>query len=309
MPETNDPPQIRSGMVSIIGRPNVGKSTLLNAIVGEKVAIVSKVPQTTRTQIRGIYTDERGQIVFIDTPGLWKGKDRLDRLLNEASESVFGDVDAVIHLVDTSEPIGLEEERITQKLAASKVPVVLGLNKVDLKGKFIPQYIALWEKVLGKPIQEANRPVLLPLSGKKGTNVKELLKVLFEVLPPGDLLYPEDAVTDTPRKLAMADIIREKLLAVLREEVPHSIAVVIEKTEPRKNKLFFIQALILVERETQKEIVIGKKGQVLKIAGTQARKELEELLDARVFLEMHVKCEKNWRDDPERLRELGYELG
>ncbi len=301
-------PELCCGTVSLVGRPNVGKSTLLNRLIGEKVAIVSKVPQTTRMQIRGIYTDERGQIIFIDTPGLLKGKDRLDCLLNKASLDTIDSVDALVHLVDTSEPIGPEEEMIVDHLREAKVPVILGLNKIDLKGKFVPQYFELWEKAKGRPIAEVPSLILLPLSGKTGIHVEELRKELFRLLPKGPPLYPTDVISDTPQKMVIADIIREKLLFVLREEVPHSLAVAVEKMEPRKNKLLFIQALILVERESQKEIVIGKGGQMLKKIGTQARQELEELMERTIFLELQVKLEKNWRQDSEILHDLGYEL-
>lgn len=295
-------------MVSIIGRPNVGKSTLLNTIVGEKVAIVSKVPQTTRNRIRGIYTEERGQIVFIDTPGLVSGKDKLDHLLRKACLNTAQEVDCVIHLVDAQEKVGEEEEELVQRLCEAKVPVILGLNKVDQNPKNIPEYIELWERAKGKPIQEIKSFMMVALSGKEGTNVDALLNVLFEQLPVGPPLYPENAISDIPQKLLIADIIREKLLYVLRDEVPHSVAVVIESIKPRRKKTIHIQALILVERDTHKEIVIGKKGEVLKKIGTQAREELEDLLDSKVFLETFVKTQKKWRDDLQLLQELGYDL-
>ncbi len=294
-------------MVSIVGRPNVGKSTLLNKIIGEKIAIVSKVPQTTRNQVRGIYTDERGQIIFIDTPGLLPGRDRLDKLMARAREDTLPQADCIIHLVDASEPTGREEDEVVRRLKDVKAPVILGLNKIDLKGKFLPQYIALWEKAKNKPVQELPSLVLLPLSGKTGKNVDQLLEEVFKFLPEGPALYPEDIITDVPQKMAIADIIREKLLGVLRDELPHSIAVVIERMEHRRNNLTYLGALILVERESQKEIVIGKGGQILKEIGTMARRELEELLEKKVFLELRVKLRKNWRDDVQVLHDLGYE--
>lgn len=295
-------------MVSIIGRPNVGKSTLLNTIVGEKVAIVSKVPQTTRNRIRGIYSDERGQIIFIDTPGLVTGKDKLDYLLRKACLNTAQEVDCVIHLVDAKEPVGPEEEQLVQRLCDAKVPIILGLNKVDQTPKNIPEYIALWERAKGKPVQEIKNFHMVALSGKEGTNVDALLDVLFAQLPESPLLYPEDTISDIPQKVVIADIIREKLLYVLRDEIPHSVAVIIESIKPRRKKTIHIQALILVERDTHKEIVIGKKGEVLKKIGTQAREELESLLGSKVFLETFVKTQKNWRDDIQLLQELGYDL-
>lgn len=298
----------RCGMVSIVGRPNVGKSTLLNKIVDEKVAIVSKVPQTTRNQVRGIYNDERGQIIFIDTPGLVLGKDKLDRMLQKACTGSFADADCIIHLVDSHEHVGEEERKLAARLKTVHVPIILGLNKVDVGDKHIPDYIALWEEYKGQPISEMKNFVLLPLSGRKGTNIEKLVDIIFEFLPVAPPLYPTDCVTDIPQRLAVSDIIREKLFMVLEEELPHSIAVVIESMKPKKYKTMHIQATILVERDSQKEIVIGKNGQVLKRTGTLARQELENLLETKVFLETFVKTRKNWRDDERFLQELGYDL-
>ena len=217
------------------------------------------------------------------------------------------DADCIIHLVDTNEHVGREEEALVAQLKDRKAPVILGLNKVDLKGKYIHEYIALWERIKGKPVGDLKSFVLLPLSGKDGTHIEKLLEILFEILPEGPMLYPEDIVCDVPRKMVMADIIREKLFHILRQEVPHSIAVVIESAEPQRNKTLRIRAVILVERDSQKEIVIGKGGSVLKKAGTLARQELEELLGAKIFLETHVKLKKNWREDLSLLQELGYD--
>ena len=303
---TEEKKKLRCGMVSIVGRPNVGKSTLLNRIVGEKIAIVSKVPQTTRNQIRGVYSDERGQIVFIDTPGLHLGGDKLDKFMNRASMETMGGVDCVIHLVDSSERIGEEEHFVVENLAKTKCPIILGLNKVDLKGKFIPEYITLWEQIKGKPVTQMEKFILLPLSGKDGIHVEKLLEILFDFLPEGELLYPEDTVTDYPKKQMISDIIREKFLNIMREEVPHSIAIVIEEMRPKKGKMFYIRALVMVERDSQKEIVIGRGGLILKKVGTQARQELEIILDTKIYLEIFVKAQTHWRDDPSMLEEMGY---
>ncbi len=297
----------RCGMVSIVGRPNVGKSTLLNRILGEKVAIVSKVPQTTRNQIRGIYTDERGQIIFVDTPGVHKGGDQLDRFMNQSAFGITSEADVIIHLVDANDRVGLEEEELVSRLNSLKVPVILGLNKVDLKGKTIAEYISLWEKVAGKPIQENSLITILPLSGKDGTNISKLIDIVFELLPDGQALYPQDAVCDIPQKMVIADIIREKLYMLVKDELPHSIAVVIDVVEPRKGKLLYIQAVIIVERDSQKSIVIGKNGALLKKVGSLARVELEELLESKVFLELFVKSHKDWRDSTSLLQEMGYQ--
>lgn len=297
----------KAGMVSIVGRPNVGKSTLLNKIVGEKIAIVSKVPQTTRNQIRGMYNDQRGQIVFIDTPGYHPGGDNLDKYMNNASVSTIDHVDCLIYLVDPSRRIGKEEENIAAKVKDVKVPVILGLNKVDIKSAAVDQYIQFYEKVVGMPVTEMKNISLVALSGEKGINIDKLLDVIFEYLPEGPPFYAEDVITDLPQKMAVADIIREKFFITLREELPHSIGVFIEQMLPAKGNTVHIKALVYVERNTQKEIVIGKNGQTLKNVGMLARTDLEYLLDQKVFLETHVKVSKRWRDDISILQELGYD--
>lgn len=303
---TENKRNFKCGMVSIVGRPNVGKSTLLNSIVGEKIAIVSAVPQTTRQQIRGIYNSEQGQIIFIDTPGVHMAKDKLDQFMNKASTGTVDEVDCVIYLVDTSRRIGKEEESVAQNLKAVKKPVVLGLNKIDLKGKYLAEYIEFWEKIKEEKVEEMKNFTMVALSGEKGNNVEKLIEVIFEYLPAGPALYPDDIISDYPQKMAIADIVREKLLNILRQELPHSIGVTVEHLQPIKKKTTHIKALIMVERESQKEIVIGKQGNILKKVGTEARKELEDLLETKVFLELHVKYQKRWRDNIGLLQELGY---
>ncbi|MBF0522160.1 MAG: GTPase Era [Candidatus Omnitrophica bacterium] len=297
----------RCGMVSIVGRPNVGKSTLLNTILEQKVAIVSPVPQTTRHQIRGIYNDERGQVVFIDTPGVHIGHDQLDKYLNHSSIGTLDGADCVIYLVDVTRRIGEEEETVAQKVKEVRCPVILGLNKVDMKPEHLPEYIAFWEKVKGMPVTEMKNFTMVSLSGKEGLNIDVLLNVVFDYLPEGPLLYPDDILSDAPQRMVLADIIREKLFLLMRKEIPHSLGVAIEQIEHRK-KITHIKALIYVERESQKEIVIGRKGDVLKTIGTQARLELEELLETKVFLELHVKVQEHWRDDFSFLQDAGYQL-
>ncbi len=299
--------QVKCGTVAIIGRPNVGKSTLLNAILEEKVSIVSDIPQTTRHQIRGIYNDERGQIIFIDTPGFHIGRDSLDKYMSRALVGAIGDVDVIIHLVDTYDRIGQEERQVIGQLKDCGKTIIVGLNKVDLaKGKYIPDYIKLWEELRGQSINDIKDLILFPLSALKGINVKKLIDILFENLPVGPLLYPEDVITDLPQRMAMADIIREKFFLMMKEEVPHSLAVMIESVTPRRGKTLHIRAVILVERDSQKEIVIGKGGAVLKQAGTLARIDLEGLVDTKVFLELFVKTQDNWRQDTCILEEMGY---
>ena len=294
-------------MVAIVGRPNVGKSTLLNAILGEKVSIVSDVPQTTRHQIKGIHTDEHGQIVFIDTPGIHAGRDKLDKYMNRASLGSIDSVDAVIHMVDASEKTGLEEKHVISRLNKCGKPIIVGLNKIDItKGKFVPEYIKLWEEIRGVPMTEMKDLVLFPLSALKGTNVKKLVDLLFEYMPQGPFLYPVDTITDFPKRMAMADLIREKLFLLMREEIPHSIAVIIEGVQPKRGKVLHIRAAILVERKSQKEIVIGRGGAILKQVGSEARKDLEELVDRKVFLELFVKASSRWREDYATLEDMGY---
>ncbi|OGX29924.1 MAG: GTPase Era, partial [Omnitrophica WOR_2 bacterium RIFCSPHIGHO2_01_FULL_48_9] len=260
-----------------------------------------------RNRIRGIYNDERGQIIFIDTPGLVLGRDSLDKLLKKASFGTVEEADCIVHLVDSSEPTGLEERNIVERLSKVKAPVIVGLNKIDLKGKHVSAYIELWEHIKGKPIQEIKNLILLPLSGERKTNVEKLIDLLFDCLKEGPALYPKDIVCDIPKKIVIADIIREKFLNIVRQEVPHSLTVVVESIEPRRGKVLYIRAVVLVERDSQKEIVIGKAGHVLKEVGTLARQELEELLERKIFLETHVKAQKDWRDDVSLLQELGYD--
>ena len=297
---------LKCGFVSIVGRPNTGKSTLLNYLVGEKVAIVSPVPQTTRTAVRGIFTDKRGQIVFVDTPGWHAGRDGLDRFMNKSCQNSLEGVDAVVYVVDTSRTVGVEEHQIARRLKSVKVPVVMALNKIDLKGDRIGQYIELWEEVKGQKIDEITNFVMIPVSGRAGTQTDKLLDILFEFLPTGPFFYEEDVVSDMPQKQLVSDIIREKLFLLTREELPHSIAVVVEEMRPVKGKTTHIRAVIFVESDSQKEIIIGAKGQMVKKVGTLPREELEVLLGNKVFLELHAKAQKNWRDDHGMLADMGY---
>ncbi len=294
-------------MVAIVGRPNVGKSTLLNAILGEKVSIVSDVPQTTRHQIRGVHTDERGQIVFIDTPGIHKGPDKLDKYMSRASFGCIDSTDVVIHMVDASEKTGLEERHVVSRLNKCGKLIIVALNKIDItKGKFVPEYIKLWEEARGVAMTEMKDLVLFPLSALRGTNVKKLVDLLFEHMPQGPFLYPADVITDFPKRMAMADLVREKLFLLMREEIPHSIAVIIEGVQPKRGRVLHIRAVIIVERESQKEIVIGKAGAILKQVGTEARRDLEELVGSKVFLELFVKARSNWREDYSTLEDMGF---
>ncbi len=296
----------RSGFVSIIGRPNVGKSTLLNAIVGQKIAIVSKIPQTTRNQIRGIYNSSQGQVVFIDTPGLVRGKDKLDELMKQSSFGTIEDVDCVIHLVDANKALGEEEQMIIDKIKNSRKPLILGLNKIDLKGICVPEYIEYYQEQLADKFNDPKKFILLPLSGARATNIEKLIELIFERLPTGPALYPQDAVSDVPEKNMIADIVREKFLQLMRDEIPYSLGVQVDQIQRRRNKLTYVAIKVLVEHSSQKEIVIGKKGHILKDVGVAARQEIESLLDRRIFLEIHVKVKEKWRDNISILKDLGY---
>jgi GTP-binding protein Era len=295
------------GSVAIVGRSNTGKSTLLNNILADKVSIVSTVAQTTRYKIKGIFTDERGQIVFIDTPGMHLPRTRMGSCMLRQIDEAIAECDLIIHLADVTEAPGREENLVIEKIKDSNVPIILGLNKIDLKSVFLDNYIKLWEEVKGKKVQDIGKDfILMPLSGLKGINVDKLVETVFEHLPAQEMLYPEDMLSDFPQRLAIADIIREKLFSLMHKEVPYSLAVYIDEMQPRTNKLIYIRAVILVERDSQKAIVIGASGEVLKMVGQQARLEIEGLLEKKVFLETQVKVEPHWQQDPVALKKLSF---
>jgi GTP-binding protein Era len=297
----------KAGVVAIVGRANVGKSTLLNALVGEKVAIVSPIPQTTRHQIRAIFNDVRGQIVFVDTPGMHETKNALDRALIVAINDAIQGADAILYLVDATEHVGEEEAMMLDRLVHARAPVILGLNKIDAGAKHLQDYLAAWEKRLGKPLSEVTERVMpVPFSALKGTNINRLLDELFIRLPSGEALYPDDILTDFPRQLTIQDAIREKFLGVLRQELPFSIAVYAEEIVDRSEKMVYVNAVILVERDSQKGIVIGHKGAVLKKVGELARRDLQEMYGKKFFLELRVKVDENWKRDTDLLRRIGY---
>ena len=292
--------------MAIVGRTNTGKSTLLNYILGKKVAIVSKIPQTTRNIIRGILTEKRGQIIFVDTPGIHKPKHRLGKYMNILAEDSASGADLIMHLVDSSERVGEEEEMVVNYLKAASAPIVLALNKIDLGGKFVPEYLKLWEEKKGKTLQElGDALIVIPISALKGTNIDRLLEVLFSHLPEGQELYPQEVISDFSERLSYADIIREKLFECMREELPYSIGVLVDEIAERSKKLTYIRADILVERDSQKAIVIGAQGKVMKNVGSLARKELEGALGRKVYLELNAKVKPGWRQDTEILRQMG----
>ncbi|WP_019851215.1 GTPase Era [Desulfitobacterium sp. PCE1] len=289
----------RSGFVTVVGRPNAGKSTLLNQLLGQKILIMSDKPQTTRNKIHCILTEERGQIVFLDTPGIHKPKHKLGEFMVDSALESLREVDLILYMVDTTADFGTGEEYILENLKQVKTPCILLLNKIDLIEKdkllkLIKDYSALKDFL-----------AIIPISAKTGENKDELLKVIFKEMPQGPMYYPEDEVTDQPERFIMAELVREKVLQLTRDEVPHSIAVVVESVEEKKT-LIKVRALIVVERDSQKGIIIGQGGSLLKEIGRLARQDIETLLGSKVFLELFVKVEKDWRNRGRSLREFGY---
>ncbi len=293
----------KSGFVTFIGRPNVGKSTLMNRLIGQKIAITSNKPQTTRNRIRTMYTDERGQIVFLDTPGMNKPKNKLGRFMREESESGLKDVDVVCYLVEPDPYIGENEEDILSIIKGVNIPVILVINKADMvkKDELLPVIDAFSKK--------NDFAAIVPLSARTGDNTEELLNCIYENLPDGPMYYDEDTVTDQPMKVIAAEIIREKALHALDQEIPHGIAVVIEKMREREGSaksIMDIEAVIYCEKESHKGIIIGKQGSMLKKIGTNARFELEKELECKVNLQLWVKVDKDWRDNSNSLKNYGF---
>lgn len=291
---------MKSGFVAVVGRPNVGKSTLVNRIVGTKVAITSSRPQTTRNAIRGVANGEGYQIVLVDTPGLHKPKTELGNRLNGLVYGTLAESDAVIFVVDATMPVGPGDRLIAERLIESGADVFVAVNKVDKASK--PQTVSQLVETAEWPFQHYH-----PISALTGDGVGELVQGVVGVLPEGPQYYPEDMPTDQPESLVIAEIIREKFLDRLREELPHSVAVRVEDIEQRDDGLIDISADVIVERKSQKGIVIGQGGSLLKAAGTEARTELEALLGDRVNLVLRVEVEKDWQRTPELLDRLGFE--
>ncbi|MGG1877696.1 GTPase Era [Paenibacillus cisolokensis] len=293
----------KSGFVAIIGRPNVGKSTLMNQVIGQKIAIMSDKPQTTRNKIHGVYTTEDYQVVFLDTPGIHKRQSKLGDYMNQTALSTLGEVEAVLFLVDASEGIGGGDRYIAEQLKSIRTPVILVMNKID---KIEPTALL--------PLIEEYRGLhdfaeIVPISAMHGNNVSTLLDQIRKYLPDGPQYYPEDQVTDHPEQFVCAELIREKILHMTREEVPHSIAVTIEDMRAQENGTVYISAVIFVERDSQKGIIIGKQGALLKQVGKQARQDIESLLGSKIFLELWVKVKKDWRNQERVLRDLGFHKG
>jgi GTP-binding protein Era len=291
----------KSGFVSIIGRPNVGKSTLLNAITGEKIAIMSDKPQTTRNRIQAIYTTDESQIIFVDTPGMTKAKNKLGDFMIRTALETLKEVDAIIFVVDDSLSLGPADKFILEHLQGIKTPVILAINKVD---KIMPDQYAIITKLYSEYdfIKE-----IISISALQGANIGPLIERVVGYLPEGPMYYPGDMITDQPERAIVAEIIREKLLHYLDQEVPHGVAVEIEAMKERDNSnMVDIRAVIVCERESHKGIIIGKGGRKLKGVGKSAREEIERLLGTKVFLELWVKVRPGWRDNDLMLKNFGY---
>ena len=291
----------KSGFVAIIGRPNVGKSTLMNHLIGQKIAITSKKPQTTRNKIQTVYTCEDGQIIFLDTPGIHKAKNKLGEYMVNVAEQTRKDVDVILWLVEPTTYIGAGEKHIAEQLQKTSLPVILVINKVDtVKKEDILQVIDNYRKLY-------DFAEIIPASALRGQNTKDIVNSLFKYMPYGPMFYDEDTVTDQPQRQIVAEIIREKALHALDEEIPHGIAVTIEKMRERKGQhIVDIEATIICERDSHKGIIIGKQGSMLKKIGSNARFEIEKMLEERVNLKIWVKVKKDWRDSDTLMKNFGY---
>lgn len=290
----------KSGFVTLIGRPNVGKSTLMNHLIGQKIAITSDKPQTTRNKIQTVYTDERGQIIFLDTPGIHKAKNKLGEYMVSVAEHTLKEVDMILWLVEPSTFIGAGERHIAEQLNKVKTPVMLVINKIDtVKREEVLIFIDAYKDI-------CNFEEIIPVSALKDINIEDVKNSIFKYLPEGPQFYDEDTVTDQPMRQIAAELIREKALRRLEDEIPHGIAVVIDQMKERRNGLIDIDATIVCERDSHKGIVIGKGGAMLKRIGTEARFEIEHLMDAKVNLKLWVKVRKEWRDSELYMKNYGY---
>ncbi|WP_313073120.1 GTPase Era [Lacrimispora sp.] len=291
----------KSGFVTLIGRPNVGKSTLMNQLIGQKIAITSDKPQTTRNRIQTVFTDERGQIIFLDTPGIHKAKNKLGEYMVNVAERTLKEVDVILWLVEPSTFIGAGERHIAEQLSNVKTPVILVINKIDtLKNQEqILTFMNAYKDIC--PFAE-----IVPVSALKDKNTDLMLDLIYKYLPYGPQYYDEDTVTDQPMRQISAELIREKALRLLKDEIPHGIAVTVEKMKERENGMFDLEANIICERDSHKGIIIGKDGAMLKKIGIQARKEIENLLGTKVNLQLWVKVRKEWRDSEMYMKNYGY---
>lgn len=291
----------KSGFVAIVGRPNVGKSTLMNRMVGEKIAIMSEKAQTTRNRIQAIYTDEQAQMIFIDTPGIHKPKNELDDYMDQTAYSALEDVDAIIMMVSAADAIGRGDTFVMDKIASIPTKKLLVVNKIDRITT--AEQEAYLETIPNQTLFDA----IIPLSAQTGDGVEQLFTLLIAALPEGPQYYPADQISDHPEYFVVSEMIREQVLTLTREEVPHSVAVTVDSMQKDEHDKVHIYANIIVERNSQKGIIIGKGGRVIKQIGVQARKEIENLLGSKTYLELFVKVEKNWRNNKARLKEFGYD--
>ncbi len=292
----------KSGFVALIGRPNVGKSTLMNHLIGQKIAITSNKPQTTRNRIQTVYTDERGQIVFLDTPGIHKSKNKLGDYMVGVAVRTLGEADIAIWLVEPTNYIGAGERHIIEQLRKAKCPVFLVINKIDtVKREQLLPFIDTYRK-------ELDFTEVIPVSAMKGDNLDVLLDEIFKYLPYGIMFYDEDTVTDQPIRQIASELIREKALRLLSDEIPHGIAVTIEQMKDRGG-IYDVDATIYCEKESHKSIIIGKGGVMLKNIGSKARPEIEALLESKVNLRLWVKVKKDWRDSDFLIKNFGYNEG
>lgn len=289
----------KSGFVTLIGRPNVGKSTLMNRLIGQKIAITSNKPQTTRNRIQTVLTTEEGQIVFVDTPGIHKAKNKLGEYMVNVAERTLNEVDVVLWLVEPTAFIGAGEKHIAEQLGKVRTPVVLVINKVDMvKKEEILEFIDAYRKIY-------DFAEIVPVSARNGDNTDELVKVILKYLPYGPQFYDEDTVTDQPERQIVAELIREKALHSLNDEIPHGIAVAIDAMKYSR-RIVDIDATIICERDSHKGIIIGKQGAMLKKIGSTARYEIEKMLDKKVNLKLWVKVKKDWRDSDFLIKNFGY---
>ena len=291
----------KSGFVALVGRPNVGKSTLMNHLIGQKIAITSEKPQTTRNRIQTVYTDKRGQIIFLDTPGIHKAKNKLGQYMVNVAEGTLNEVDVIMWLVEPTTYIGAGEQHIAELLSKVKTPVILAINKIDTvkDEEIIAKAIDTYKNVC--PFAE-----IVPVSALRNQNTDKMTELLFQYLPYGPQYYDEDTVTDQPMRQIAAELILEKALRLLQDEIPHGIAVTIEQMKERDNGIFDIEATIVCERDSHKGIIIGKGGAMLKRIGSQARREIENLMGAKVNLQLWVKVRKEWRDSELYMKNYGY---
>ena len=292
----------KSGFAAIIGRPNVGKSTLMNHLIGQKIAITSRKPQTTRNRIQTVYTDEQGQIVFLDTPGIHKAKNKLGEYMVNVALRSFKDADVILWLVEASTYVGAGERHIAEQLKTCKLPVILVINKVDtVKKEEVPSFIQAYRNLY-------DFAEIVPVSALRSQNLDTLLECIFKYLPYGPQFYDEDTVTDQPQRQIVAEMIREKALRTLDEEIPHGIAVTIDRMKERPDgKIVDIDATIICERDSHKGIIIGKQGAMLKKIGSAARYEIENMLEQKVNLKVWVKVKKDWRDSDYLIKNFGYD--